>query len=223
MNTGIQDGYNLAWKMAAVLRGAADAKILETYNQERLENAENLLKTTDRFFNLVASPEPILAYLRTHVFPYIAGVAFSIDAVKKFVFPRVSQIAINYRGSSLSENKGDFPVKAGDRMPYFEIEGASIYEKLKEPKFHLLAFSDGQNSIPDMSQALGDYASYADFHELPLYPNIAKTFGSKESFIVLLRPDNYIGLISENNSPETIRDYLKYKVRYSLTTTPKPE
>src|ERR1043165_7426754 len=97
MNTGIQDGYNLAWKLAMVVRGDADAKILESYNEERLENARNLLKTTDRFFNFVASPEPVLTYLRMHVFPYIAGVAFSIDAVKKFVFPRISQIGINYR------------------------------------------------------------------------------------------------------------------------------
>ena len=34
MNTGIQDGYNLAWKLAMVLRGEADAKILDTYNEE---------------------------------------------------------------------------------------------------------------------------------------------------------------------------------------------
>ncbi len=44
MNTGIQDGYNLAWKLAFVLRGKADEKILETYNEERLENAKQLLK-----------------------------------------------------------------------------------------------------------------------------------------------------------------------------------
>lgn len=221
MNTGIQDGYNLAWKLALVLEGKANEKILETYNEERLENAENLLKTTDRFFNLVASPEPILTYLRMRVFPYVAGAAFSFDAVKKFVFPRISQIGINYRHSFLSENKGDFAIKAGDRLPYFEIEGASVYDKLKEPKFHLITFSDGQTAMPNFSEVLADYALYADFHELPLYPSIAQTFGTKESFIVLLRPDNHVGLISENRSPETIRDYLKYKVRYALTATPE--
>lgn len=221
MNTGIQDGYNLAWKLAMVLRTAADARILETYNQERLENAENLLKTTDRFFNFVASPDTILSYLRTHIFPYIAGVAFSIDAVKKFVFPRVSQIGINYRTSALSVNRGNFSVSAGERMPYFTIEGASVYDRLKEPKFHLLAFSDGQNAIPDLSEALGDYAAYADYHELPLYPNVAEIFGSTESFLVLVRPDNYIGLISGTDAPQSIRDYLKYKIRYALTPTPE--
>jgi putative polyketide hydroxylase len=35
MNTGIQDAHNLAWKLAAVLRGAADPRLLDTYNAER--------------------------------------------------------------------------------------------------------------------------------------------------------------------------------------------
>lgn len=33
MNTGIQDAYNLAWKLAYVLRGEADERILYTYNE----------------------------------------------------------------------------------------------------------------------------------------------------------------------------------------------
>jgi len=208
MNTGIQDGYNLAWKLAMVLKEKASDKILETYNEERLENAENLLKTTDRFFNLVASPEPVLSYLRMHVFPFIAGAAFSIDAVKKFVFPRISQIAINYRHSSLSVNEEDFSVEAGDRMPYFSVGGASIYDRLHEPKFHLLTFFDGQNKLRDLQAELVEYADFVDFHTLPLYPGIAEIFGSNESFNVLLRPDNDIGFISEEVSAEGLKKYL---------------
>ncbi len=206
MNTGIQDGYNLAWKIAMVLKGKSNEKLLETYNEERLENAESLLKTTDRMFNLVASPEPILSYLRMHVFPVVAGVAFSIDAVKKFLFPRVSQIAINYRHSSLSRSEENFSIKAGDRMPYFEIEGASVYEKLKAPKFHLLTFFDGQNQVEFSEKDLPDFV---DFYEFPLYPHITELFGTDESFCVLLRPDNYIGTISTDVSFETMENYLK--------------
>ncbi len=210
MNTGIQDGYNLAWKIAMVLRGKASEKLLETYNQERLPNAENLLKTTDRFFNLAASPGALLSFLRIYFFPYIAGLAFSIDAVKKFVFPRVSQIAINYRHSSLSKNSAaDFDVKAGDRMPYFSVEGTSIYEKLKEPKFHLLTFFDGQNkSLVSFETIRGKYDELIDFHSIPLYPDIAKTFGACQTFNVLLRPDNYIGLIFSETSGERLENYL---------------
>ncbi|HEX8736926.1 MAG TPA: FAD-dependent monooxygenase [Pyrinomonadaceae bacterium] len=209
MNTGIQDGYNLAWKLTTVLRGRASEKILETYNQERLENAENLLKTTDRFFNLVASPDAFLSYFRMHVFPYIAGAAFTLDAVKKFVFPRISQIGIGYGHSPISETAGNFSVKAGERMPYFTIEGASIYDKLREPKFHLLSFFDGSGNAPSLPDDFkNEYGAFMDFHVLPLYPNIIDTFGSRASFSVLLRPDNYIGLITSDVSARAVRNYL---------------
>src|ERR1051326_7770530 len=47
MNTGIQDGYNVAWKLAMVLRGEADPKILDSYDEERSQVAKKLLETTD--------------------------------------------------------------------------------------------------------------------------------------------------------------------------------
>lgn len=209
MNTGIQDGYNLAWKLAMVLGDKADEKILDSYNEERLKNAEDLLKTTDRFFNLVASPEPVLTYLRTHVFPYVAGVAFSIDAVKKFVFPRISQIGINYRHSSMSDHESDggFEVKAGDRLPYFVVDGKSIFDKLRDPKFHLLHFSDG--GAEPVDGGLGELEAMVDRHEIPIYPRVADLFGTDKSFNVLLRPDNYIATISSESSLAPIQNYLK--------------
>lgn len=206
MNTGIQDGYNLAWKLAFVLRGAANLGLLETYNEERLANAKHLLQTTDRIFDFAASEEPFIVFFRQKVFPYIANFALHFDVVKRFLFPLVSQIGINYRKSALSENDGFFAVKAGDRMPYFEIEGKSVYENLKEPKFHLIKFFDGSNQSKISADDLPDFI---DFHELPLYPNIAEMFGATETFYVLLRPDNYIGLISATiDSPENVRNYL---------------
>lgn len=209
MNTGIQDGYNLAWKLAMVLRGANDKTILDSYNEERLENAKNLLKTTDRFFNLVASPEPILTYLRMHVFPYVAGAAFSIDAVKKFVFPRISQIGINYRHSAMTD-QGDssLDIKAGDRFPYFTIDGSSIFDRLGEPKFHLLSFSDGQTGQQNESLSAG-FKEIVDRHEILIFPRIAEIFGTEKSFNILLRPDNYIATISHDASLAPIENYLK--------------
>jgi hypothetical protein len=211
MNTGIQDGYNLAWKLALVLKGNASERILETYNDERLENAKNLLNTTDRFFNLVASPEPVLAYLRTHVFPYIAGAAFSIDAVKKFVFPRISQIGINYRDSSLSERRSNkFRVKAGDRMPYFLISAGSVFDNLRQPKFHWLVFSDEQGVIETMKAELeSEFGELVDFTGVALSPEVVEIFGEDQPFSLLLRPDNYIGYISDKISLSDLRAYLK--------------
>jgi 2-polyprenyl-6-methoxyphenol hydroxylase-like FAD-dependent oxidoreductase len=213
MNTGIQDGYNLAWKLAWVLRGNSSGELLNTYNEERLPNAVQLTKTTDRFFGLVASPEPLLVFTRLYVFPYIAQFLFSLDAVKKFVFPRVSQIQINYEDDSLSRQTGKFAVKAGDRMPWFEIDGRSIYDDLREPLFHLIIFHDGKSEIAPLPDLDKVWDGKIDSHSHSLFPHIAETFGCDRSFIVVLRPDNYIGLISDDLSPERVRGYLTLVTR----------
>ena len=211
MNTGIQDAYNLAWKLALVLKGRAGARLLDTYNEERLRNAQNLLRTTDRMFQLAAGPEWFVSFLRTNVFPAVAGYLFNLDSVRKFVFPLVSQIGINYRHGSLSRHDGDenFRVKAGDRMPYFLVDGESVYDRLREPKFHLLAFEGDREPVRvSGGEAAGDYADLVDFQTLPLGRAAAEAFGAGGSFTVLLRPDNYVGFISAGTPPGGLKAYL---------------
>jgi hypothetical protein len=94
-------------------------------------------------------------------------------------------------------------------MPYFEIDGSSIYERLYAPKFHLLIFSDGRGSHLKLSDEFENkFGNLIDIHTLPLYPEIVRIFGSDSAFFVVLRPDNYIGLISAGNSVEEIEIYL---------------
>ncbi len=203
MNTGIQDGYNLAWKLALVLNGAPDLTLLETYNEERLPNAETLTRTTDRFFGLVADPNTFASFIRIYIFPLVAKFFSRLSSVRRFVFPRISQIGINYRDSSLSKNKGSFKVRAGDRMPYFEIDGASVYDRMHEPKFHLLAFGGDGFAVVG-----GDLEDLLDASSYPLTTEIVKTFGTDKPFIILARPDNYIGMISNEVSLERVKKYL---------------
>ncbi|MCU1263968.1 MAG: Pentachlorophenol monooxygenase [Acidobacteria bacterium] len=209
MNTGIQDAYNLAWKLALVLKGAAADRILDTYNEERLPNAKRLLQTTDRMFNLAAGTDWLLNVIRTTVFPPMAKFILSFDAIKKRFFPLISQIGITYRGSSLSEHDGDedFAVKAGDRMPYFLLDGKSVYDRLREPKFHLLTFSDSERDYQPQTEIVA--AVPIDSHVIPLSPHVAEVFGVDRSFNLLLRPDNYIAFISSDISPARLATYLK--------------
>ncbi|AUC98869.1 2-polyprenyl-6-methoxyphenol hydroxylase [Bradyrhizobium sp. SK17] len=46
MNLGVQDAQNLAWKMAAVLHGEADAALLDSYDAERRPHASDVVRTT---------------------------------------------------------------------------------------------------------------------------------------------------------------------------------
>lgn len=212
MNTGIQDGYNLAWKLDLVLRGKASEKLLDTYNEERLENAKNLTQSTDRMFQFLAGSEWFLAFLRTNVLPSMAKYILSLDSVKNFIFPLVSQIGINYRHGSLTRHSGDenFAVKAGDRMPYFLLDGHSIYDKLHAPKFHLLVFSAEKNNHESLKAEFeNEYSELAEFHEIAVDPSVEETFGTDRSFSLLLRPDNYIGYLSTEVSLKAFEVYLK--------------
>jgi 2-polyprenyl-6-methoxyphenol hydroxylase-like FAD-dependent oxidoreductase len=206
MNTGIQDAYNLAWKLATVLKDSATETILDTYNEERLPNAKRLTATTDRMFNLAAGKDWFVGLIRTTIFPPMAKYILSIEAVRKKFFILISQIGIRYRDSSLSVHEGDgeFDVKAGDRMPYFLVDGKSIYDGLRAPKFHLLMFSDGG----DLSE-LGKYAHLFDHQVVPLSPDAVEAFGTQKPFRLLLRPDNYIGLISADTSLGSVTDYFR--------------
>ncbi len=208
MNTGIQDAYNLAWKLALVIKGVAGEKLLDTYNEERLPNAKRLLESTDRMFELAAGSSWLMSFLRTTIFPPLAGFMTSIDAVRKRFFPLISQIGISYRGASLSRHSNDEPehVKAGDRMPYFLVNGQSIHDRLNEPKFHLLLFSNDEQKCETVCNEVA--SEFVDCYVVPLDARVREVFEKEQDFSVFLRPDNHIAFISSELSARGVRDYL---------------
>jgi len=209
MNTGIQDGYNLAWKLAMVLRGEADAKILASYNEERGQVAKRLLETTDRMFDLLMDPAWLLSFTRRFIFPRVASFMVNLDSVNQFIFPLISQIGISYRERSLSaETSDDFEVKAGDRLPYFEVDGRGVYEWLKAPKFHLLTFANDPESDANINAEVErQFTNVVDCHSFALTEHVAELFGTNRPFCVLLRPDNYIGFLSTEEPIAELTNY----------------
>src|SRR5262245_22019263 len=86
-------------------------------------------------------------------------------------FPVSSQTRINYRHSSLSDHAGDedFEVRTGDRMPYFLLDGGSIYDKLNAAAFHFIAFSTEGSSLQTLKDELEmRYSELVDFNAIPL-------------------------------------------------------
>lgn len=199
-------------------QGVADKRILDTYNEERLPNAERLTETTDRMFDLASGTDWLFGLIRTTIFPPLARYILAFDVVKERFFTMISQIGINYRDSSLSAHDGDgvFAIKAGDRLPYFLVDGKSIFQKLHEPKFHLLTLSDGQGEYQDIkSDVEREYAQLVDYQVVPLYPRVVEIFGIERSFNVLLRPDNHIAFISPETSLTRTRAYFDEVVGHS--------
>lgn len=210
MNTGIGDVYNLAWKLALVIKGHAETKLLETYNEERLPNAERLLQTTDRMFEFASGSNWLVGLLRTTIFPPVANFITNLESVRQRFFPLISQTGISYRAGSLSDHSSDagFKVRAGDRMPYFLINGKSSHSYLREPKFHLLAFGNDANAFEVVRKDYEkEFQDKADCQFFSLDERVKKAFETDKPLLLLLRPDNHISLISSEMSLARIEAY----------------
>jgi 2-polyprenyl-6-methoxyphenol hydroxylase-like FAD-dependent oxidoreductase len=192
MNTGIQDAYNLAWKMAYTLRGEVNGEVLKSYNTERTENAKRLLNTTDRMFDIMSGVNAFWNFIRLGFFPIFLIVLSTSNFVKRKIFPLLSQIGIAYPDSYLTTKSSIGSVKAGDRMHYFVFaDNKTIFSYLTEPVFKLLYF--GSKPIENPSNEIGITMNFQSFTEIP-----ASVFGDNSEFYVLVRPDNHISYIGKD-------------------------
>jgi 2-polyprenyl-6-methoxyphenol hydroxylase-like FAD-dependent oxidoreductase len=146
MNTGIQDAYNLAWKLALVINGTAET-LLDTYETERLPVGRKVLQQTDVNHRLRVSGSPLADILMDRIVFPLLRVRPILDVVSDFVLKRGSQLDVNYRASSLSEQTASFRKgpKAGDRAPDgqlldFSGQPTSLFAKFRTPSFRLLIF-----------------------------------------------------------------------------------
>jgi 2-polyprenyl-6-methoxyphenol hydroxylase-like FAD-dependent oxidoreductase len=148
MNTGIQDAWNLGWKLAMVSRGAAAARLLNSYHSERWPVGRTLMQATDRVFGFfaraVASGGAITSVRRVMVRRVVAP-ALSSPRVRAFAFHFVSQLGIRYRKSPAvaeGEPRLSKGPHAGDRLPNAKVlrdgQPAYLQQVLSSPHLHLL-------------------------------------------------------------------------------------
>ena len=222
MNTGLQDAYNLAWKLAFVVSGRAGATLVHSYEDERLPVANHLLKRTDRFFSIVVSDRWLVGLLRTRVMPKIMGLALRTAAVQRILFRTISQTGIRYRRSPLSEALAGLPEngpRPGDRFPWlrlkFQPNGRleDLYGKLDDTRFTLLVF--GQAAPPRGIPELGDRLHIQELPSDPLNDReLARARIPRPSFY-LLRPDGHIGLAGARLDAAATSRYVSERLRFS--------
>lgn len=102
MNTGIQDAFNLAWKLALVIKGASPVSLLDSYDSERHSIAKGVLKMTDFLTRVNTSRHPVARNVRERLAPILVAQ----DVIQQRMRKTVSELAINYRTSLIvSEHK----------------------------------------------------------------------------------------------------------------------
>ncbi|GAA4390751.1 FAD-dependent oxidoreductase [Tsukamurella soli] len=202
MNTGIQDAYNLGWKLAAVLGGDADAALLDTYAEERIPVAQWTLGMSNRGLEDMsqAVTDPAATRLMT---PHEDG----------------QQLGLGYRWSSLSSETPGFaartgsPARAGDRAPDAPLRGPDgaatrLFDAYRGPHATVVALGDAaadgvglsDTGVPVVTVGgpdgdLTDAAGHA-----------RQAYGSDGLFVV--RPDGYIGFAGVSGDGDAARDYL---------------
>ena len=214
MNTGLQDAYNLGWKLALVVSGQADARLLDSYEDERIPVAEALLSTTDRLFSLVISDNWVTGLFRTRLVPQLLGLAIRLKRIQKLAFLTISQTGISYRASRLSETLPGLPdaaPKSGDRFPWLHLMFSphaptqDLYAKLDDTRFTLIVF--GQASPADGTMGLGDKLRVLSVPDAEENRRELDRVGVPSTAFYLLRPDGYVGLSGKRLNPRAIEQY----------------
>ena len=219
MNTGLQDAYNLAWKLALVAAGRAGERLLDSYAAEREPVAERLLRTTDRAFSLIVSDGWLGALFRTRILARILAFAMGRDRIRRLAFRTISQTGIHYRSGPLSAAQAEPPrdaPAAGDRFPWLRLRfgpdsaAEDLFARLDDTRFNLLLFGQpAAEMFPD------GWRDLLVVHAIPADaandPSLARAGIPVPSFY-LLRPDGHIGLVGGRLDAALLLRYLGERI-----------
>jgi 2-polyprenyl-6-methoxyphenol hydroxylase-like FAD-dependent oxidoreductase len=200
MNAAIGDAINLAWKLAAVLRGQAPATLLDSYESERIRAARRLAATTDRGFRFATAPGLFAEMLRTKVMPPLLEHMTRLEAMRNYLFRSVSQINVNYRGSPLSRGMA-VQVHSGDRLPWVQVDGRDNLTSLCELNWQVHVYGSAETEL----------TTWCKTRKIPLhvFPWRAayEVAGLERDAVYLLRPDGYVGVADPSGSVMVLEDY----------------
>jgi 2-polyprenyl-6-methoxyphenol hydroxylase-like FAD-dependent oxidoreductase len=183
MNTGLQDAWNLSWKLRLALAGAATPALLDSYSVERHAVAERVIRLTDTITKGMATRNPVAQAVRKRAIPILTG----LDWFKRLFVNTLTELSVGYPHSPLLLDKGK---GKGQRAADEELsDGARLYECLGRG-FVLLA----PKLAPALEAVLARYAGTVT-HRVHL----------NRDGMRLIRPDGYVAVESETTSASDAR------------------
>jgi 2-polyprenyl-6-methoxyphenol hydroxylase-like FAD-dependent oxidoreductase len=204
MNTGIQDAFNLAWKVAIVMKGRAPAQLLGSYHVEREPVARGVLNLTDRITRMATLHNPVVQTARNILLPIVTG----IDFLEEKIADRLAELTVNYRSSPIVENHGTGTPRAGDRAPDADLRDGNgkavrLFELFRDPRHTLLLFlgalggNESETFQREFRDSLGDLIQFY---------RITRGFGGTPSVASVLGTGQRPSL--QGRSPDTPGDLL---------------
>ena len=196
MNTGMQDAFNLAWKLALVCRGAAaEEPLLNSYSTERSAVGERVLKSTGRLTSVAIVRGDMKQKLRNHM----ASMLFGFGPVREALADAITEVAIEYPESPLNARgpHAHGGPSEGERAPF--VEGEPPFGTGDRPRFAVCA----DISLPAAKRAAGVLLGlYTRLVEEDVRAPLAA------GGIWLVRPDGYVALTTGDDGWDNIAAYL---------------
>jgi len=234
MNTGMQDAYNLAWKLALVIKGESKTHLLDTYQEERYPIAKQVLRDTEKLTRIVLLNDVVSRFFR---FVFIK-LALKIPKIQHNFLMKMSQLTMHYFKSSIvdyhhkANQKGPLPGEHTPDALYINNEGDEkrLLDIIRGKTHHLLIFTGKKPSDEALQniQSLYKWTAshnthikttviahpkvfnrFADHCELDTNSNLHITYNARQPCFYLIRPDKYVGCCSEDLNKNIIESYLK--------------
>ena len=232
MNTGMQDAFNLGWKLAYAHRGWAPEALVDSYDAERQRVREDLNTEQTRVLHALAAPSRLRQRI-IHRF----GPAALFKGPAQYFAQRSSQLNIAYKDSPLNRDgvRGGRGVKAGERAPDAVVVQAdglgtiSLFEAIYGERWTLLLFDGGRDDVGHAITSVSDVLT--SWQQVTLRPVLAapRAGGSVVSpgslldidrfahqayrldrpALVLVRPDGYVGFRGAATDGAGLGDYLR--------------
>jgi 2-polyprenyl-6-methoxyphenol hydroxylase-like FAD-dependent oxidoreductase len=228
MNCGLQDAFNLAWKLALVHQGAAHETLLDSYEIERRPAAELVMKSGDEMENSLTMADPAERKTRDDAI----RIALADPEILHHDRVAETELNIDYAHSPIVFGDANTSFAAGYRLPdtipvRMPQPGPSSLHALGHRAGSTLILVGGPTADPSallaLHAALQEHVKHSTLFEsavaltaaanVPdsigyLDPTAASQLGMEGSTLLAIRPDGYVGLRAD-------RDHLAALERYS--------
>ena len=112
MNTGVQDAFDLGWKLAYVHKGWAPDGLLDSFTADRRPVAERLVHSTDRFFKIVNEP----GEMQKRIMRKVAPAAIGFGTIREMFAEFYTELDVAYAQSPLSDDHRVASPKPGEHV-----------------------------------------------------------------------------------------------------------
>ncbi|WP_245420417.1 MULTISPECIES: FAD-dependent monooxygenase [unclassified Mesorhizobium] len=201
MNTGMGDAVNLAWKLAAVVQGRADPRLLYSYEPERIAFAKKLIESTDTAFRFITSRSRLIGLFRRYLMPKFLNALLHTSFGSRAFFGLISQAAIQYRAGPISSGTAG-KVSGGDRLPYVVHGSSDNFQPLRSLDWQVHVYGEVNAEFRAMLASTG-----IPVHAFA-WSEAAGKAGLQRDAAYLVRPDGHVGLASPVQEAASFQRYL---------------